>query len=210
MEQGSAEWFRTRLGKVTASNIWKCMNRTKDGKLGSYAHTYLMQLVTERITGAVVPHYVTAAMQHGIDTEDQALAGYELMTGRSVSLLGFADHPTIKASGASPDALVGDNGLVEVKCPETHTHLANLLRETPDPKYVKQMQWQMACTGRDWCDFISFDDRVPKLSMQMQIIRVERSPDMIAKIEEAVTEFLTLVDEKVAQLQSLGQTEAAA
>jgi putative phage-type endonuclease len=184
------------------------MAKTKSGPSASRAN-YLAQLVTERLTGTVADSFSNAAMQWGTDHEPQARAMYELETGNTVMEIGFAIHPTIEMSGASPDGLVGDDGLVEIKCPNSATHIATLLGSKPDGKYVKQMQWQMACTGRAWCDFVSFDPRLPD-AMQMTIIRVDRCAETIAEMEAEVTAFLAEVENTVAELNARFERKAAA
>jgi putative phage-type endonuclease len=198
MEQRSEAWFSARLGKVTASRISDVMGRTKTG-YGAGRANYLAQLVTERLTGTFVETYVNAAMQHGIDTEAQARAMYAFQTGAETAEIGFVPHPAIEASGASPDGLVGADGLIEIKCPNSATHIATLRGSGIDRKYILQMHWQMACTERAWCDFVSFDPRLP-LEMQMHIERVERDPALTEEIETEVRKFLAEVDEAVADL----------
>jgi len=200
MEQRSDDWFATRLGKVTASCISKVMARTKTG-YGAERANYLSQLVVERITGSREQGFTNAAMQWGTDKEPDARATYEFDRNVSVVEEGFMPHPTIDMAGASPDGLIGDDGLVEIKCPNTATHIATLTGSSIDDKYVKQMQFQMACAGRQWCDFVSYDPRMP-VEMQLHVCRVERDDDLIAKIEEEVKAFLSEVDATVADLNA--------
>lgn len=196
--QRNDAWFAARAGRVTASAIYKVMARTKTG-WGADRANYMAQLVSERLTGRPADSYSNAAMQWGIDTEPQARAMYELETGRGVVECGFYNHPEIEMSGASPDGLIGDNGLIEIKCPNTATHIATLRGAEIEGKYIKQMQWQMACTGTDWCDFVSFDPRLPD-EMQLHIRRVERDNEMIADIAAHVIKFLAEVDAAIADL----------
>ncbi len=200
VEQRTDAWFAARLGKVTASKIADVMARTKSGWSASRAN-YAAQLVTERLTGRPTEGFSNAAMQWGTETEPQARAAYEWERGAAVIEVGFFDHPTVTMSGASPDGLVGDDGLVEIKCPNSATHIATLRGEPIADKYVKQMQWQMACTGRKWCDFASFDPRLPD-AMQLHVQRVHRDDAMIAEMEAAVTEFLADVAATVADLEA--------
>ncbi len=200
IEQRSNGWFSARLGKVTASKIADVMARTKSGWSASRAN-YMAQLVTERLTGTREEGFTNAAMQWGTDTEPQARAMYELEKGVTVIEVGFFDHPTVAMSGASPDGLVGNDGLVEIKCPNSATHIATLRGEPIPDKYIKQMQWQMACTGRKWCDFASFDPRLPD-AMQLHVQRVARNDEMIAEMEAAVAEFLAEVATTVADLEA--------
>lgn len=198
MIQGSEEWFAARLGKATASRIADIMAQTKSGP-GAARKNYAAELVAERLTGTAAEKFTNAAMQWGTEREPQARASYTLATFNTVEEVGFIDHPTIAMSGASPDGTVGADGLVEIKCPNTATHIETLLGGKPDGKYIKQMMWQMACTGRAWCDFVSFDPRLPD-DMQLFVLRVDRDDAMIAEIEDAVRSFLAEVDETVAKL----------
>lgn len=207
MEQRTDEWFQARLGKVTASKIADVMAKTRTG-IGAARGNYAAQLMTERLTGCVTETFTNAAMQWGTETEPRARAAYEFLTGLSVVETGFVDHPTITMSGASPDGLVGETGLVEIKCPNSATHFATLEGAGIDRKYLLQMQWQMACTGRQWCDFASYDPRVP-MKMQLHTERVERDNELIAEIEAEVTGFLSEIDERVANLRALYMKEAA-
>lgn len=205
--QRTPEWHAERLGKVTASCIYKVMARTKTG-YGADRANYAAQLVAERLTGAPSDSFTNAAMQWGIDTEAQARAMYALETSDPVEETGFHPHPLIGFSGASPDGLVGSTGLVEIKCPNTATHIATLTGAGIDRKYLLQMQWQMACTERDWCDFASFDPRMPP-EMQLHITRVERDDDLLVEIETEVSAFLAEVAATVEKLSSLYLTEVA-
>lgn len=200
MEQRSDEWFAARLGCVTASRTADVMAKTKSGYSASRAN-YMAQLITERLTGRASEGFSSAAMQWGTDTEPQARAAYELMTGRDVVEVGFIHHPTIDGFGASPDGLVGDNGLIETKCPNTATHIETLLAEKVPSKYIIQMHVQMICTGRDWCDFVSFDPRLPG-DMAFWMQRVQRDPDLCKEIETEVATFLQDLTDKLGKLRS--------
>lgn len=206
--QGSPEWFAERVGKVTASRVADVVARTKSGWGASRAN-YMAELIAERLTGAKSEGFVNAAMQHGIDTEPQARDAYSFYAGVDVEQVGFIAHPTIEMSGASPDGLVGNDGLVEIKCPNTATHIDTLLDGKVPERYVLQMQWQMACTGRKWCDFVSFDPRMPE-SMRLFIKRVERDEKLIASLEKDVELFLREVETKVAALRSVYEPEQEA
>jgi putative phage-type endonuclease len=199
-EQRTPEWFAERCGKVTASRIADVMAKTKTGPSASRTN-YMAELVAERLTGSPKPSFSNAAMQHGTDTEPQARAMYELETGLTVTETGFHPHPVIEWTGASPDGLVGDDGLLEVKCPNTATHIEALRGAPIDRKYMLQMHWQMICTGRDWCDFVSFDPRLP-LEMQIHIQRVPMNAELAAEITEAVTTFLAEINLTVADLEA--------
>lgn len=207
LEQRTDGWLSERAGKVTASAIYKVMAKTKTG-YGADRKNYAAQLVAERLTGEPAQGFMNAAMQHGIDTEPQARSMYAVQTGLSVVETGFWHHPSMDFCGASPDGLVGDKGLVEIKCPNTATHIDTLRGGSIDRKYILQMHWQMACTERDWCDFVSFDPRLPP-EMQIHITRVERDADLLAEIEAEVTVFLAEVAETVAALSETYLKEAA-
>lgn len=201
MIQGSTEWLQERLGKVTASRIADLTAKTKSGWSTSRAN-YMAQLIAERLTGVVVESFTNAAMQWGTETEPQARAAYRFFTDNEVSEVGFVPHPTIEMSGASPDGLVGDDGLIEIKCPGTATHIESLLNEGVDSKYIKQMQWQLACTGRKWCDFVSFDPRLTT-ELQIKIERINRDGVFIATLESDVKEFLKEMNEKINALTKI-------
>lgn len=196
--QGSAEWHQARLGKATASRISDIVAKTKSGPSASRKN-YLAELVAERLTGTPAESFSNAAMKWGTETEPQARAAYEFFNDAKVQQVGFIDHPSIPMAGASPDGLVGDNGLVEIKCPNTSTHIDTLLGTSIPDKYVVQMLWQMACTGRDWCDWVSFDPRLPG-DMQIMSYRLERDDKRIAELESEAAAFLAEVDETVAKL----------
>jgi putative phage-type endonuclease len=206
--QGSPEWFEIRLGKVTASRIADVTARTKTG-WGASRGNYMAELLVERLTGRAAESYTNAAMQWGTDQEPFARTAYELMKDCDVVQIGFAAHPTIAMAGASPDGLIGETGLTEFKCPNTSTHVDTLLGDSIDGKYVKQCQWQLACTGRQWCDFVSFDPRLPA-SMQLFVRRVTRDDAMIAALEKDVREFLAELDGKIADLRARYEAKAAA
>ena len=205
--QRTEDWFAARLGCVTASRVADVMARTKSGYGASRAN-YMAQLVCERLTGTREAGYVNAAMQRGTDLEPKARAMYELETGLDVTEVGFIPHPTIEGVGASPDGLVGSDGLVEIKVPNTATHIATLQGAPIDDRYIKQMHLQMICTGRNWCDFVSMDDRLP-IEMQMHIRRVERDAELAEEITAEVTQFLTELNQTVADLRARYMKEAA-
>jgi putative phage-type endonuclease len=199
MDQRSPEWYAARLGKVTASRVADVVAKTKTGYSTSRAN-YMAQLICERLTGTQGESFSSAAMQWGTDTEPMAREAYEGALGEFVIETGFVPHQTITMAGASPDGLVGADGLVEIKCPITATHIETLLGQSPPGKYVTQMQWQMACTGRKWCDFVSFDPRMPD-GMKIFIKRVERDDENINVLEREIMMFLSELDEKVSKLK---------
>lgn len=206
--QGSPEWLQVRLGKVTASRVADVVAKTKSGYSASRAN-YLAQLVAERLTGTPADSFTNAAMQWGTATEPEARAAYEWHTGVTVETIGFVDHPLIGMSGASPDGLVGMDGLIEIKCPNTATHIETLLGQRVPAKYETQMLWQMTCTNRDWCDFVSYDPRLPA-PMNLFIKRVMRDAVRIAELESEVSVFLTELDETVKKLCELYNVKEAA
>lgn len=201
IEQGTPEWFAQRLGKVTASRVADIIAKTKTGVAASRGN-YLAQLVAERLTGQAADSFKSGAMQHGTETEPMARMAYETETGQMVTEVAMIQHPKIEMAGASPDGLVGEDGLVEIKCPNTSTHIATLMADKAPNGYMAQMQWQMACTGRAWVDFVSFDPRMPE-DMQLFIKRVPRDEKLIAEYEAEVIKFLAAVQETVEKLIQL-------
>ena len=196
--QGTPEWFEQRRGKVTASRIADLMAKTKSGYSTS-RQNYLMQLLCERLTGKIEEGYKSSAMQRGNDLEAEARNWYQLETGENVEEVSFIDHPKINFAGASPDGLVGAEGLIEIKCPNTATHIETLRKKEPIDRYYKQMQWQMAVTGRKWCDFVSFDNRLPD-NLAYFCKRIPRDEAVIQEIEREVQAFLLELDVTVAEL----------
>ena len=201
MDQGTEEWFTIRIGKVTASRVADVIAKTKTG-YSATRDNYMAQLVCERLTGQKGESFTNAAMQHGTDTEPLARAAYEALKDVLVDEVGFVPHPSIDMAGASPDGLVGDDGLLEIKCPNTATHIETLMSKTVPGKYNTQMQFQMACTGRQWCDFVSFDNRLPE-QFQLFVKRVPRDNEFIKQMEDEVVKFLNELDIKIAQLMEL-------
>ena len=199
-EQRTPEWFAERLGKITASRIADVVGKTKSGSYGAARKNYMAELLCQRLTGQQEDKFTSDAMRHGTDTEPAARAMYMLETGTDVTETGFIPHPTIAMSGASPDGLAGEDGLIEIKCPNTATHLEFLQSRKPKHEYLLQMQWQMACTGRQWCDFVSYDDRLPE-KLAYRCIRIPRDDKLIAELEEEVVKFLTELDKTVHQLE---------
>lgn len=209
IEQGSEEWRRVRLGKVTASRIGDMLARTKAGDWGAMRANYRAQLVAERLTGLIVESYTNAAMEWGIERETEARAAYAFHVNRDVDRIDFVPHPVIAMSGASPDGRVGTDGLVEIKCPTTATHIKTLLGASVPSEYVHQMQWQMACDGRSWCDFVSFDPRMPE-DMRLFVKRLPRDQAHIDMIAAEVVVFLAEIDDTVSRLKALYRIAEAA
>ena len=199
--QGSAEWHAARLGKVTASRVSDVLAKTKSGWSTS-RENYAVELALERITGTRQEGFTNAAMQWGTDQEPLARAAYEAKTGAIVDEVGIVDHPFIPMCAASPDGLVDKDGALEIKNPNSATHLRTLLSKKADSKYINQMMWQMACTGRKWVDFVSYDSRMPEHA-KLFCVRVHRNDAVIAEMEEEVVAFLREVDAMVEQLNNM-------
>jgi len=199
VEQGSPEWFQMRLGKVTASRVADILAKTKTGPSAS-RQNYLIELAIQRTTGIIQESYSNSAMEWGTQTEPQARVAYEITTNNFVDKVAFIDHPSIKWFGCSPDGLVSDRGLLEIKCPNSATHWEYFKSKKPPQKYFIQMQAQIACTQRDWCDFVSFDPRMPERS-QLLIVRVNRDDAFIAEMESEIKQFLSEVANEVELMQ---------
>lgn len=198
--QGSEAWLKSRVGIVTASRFADVMTKIKSGEAAA-RYNYKAEIIAERLTGLPTESFTTGAMQWGIDHETEARAIYATIKGIEVAETGLVKHSTIKA-GASPDGLVGSDGLIEIKCPNTATHIMTLLSGVAPKKYYAQMQGQMWITGRKWCDFVSYDPRLdPKRAIF--ITRVERDDDYIDSLEDAVLDFLEEVDELITQLEGM-------
>lgn len=200
IEQGTAAWRDLRLGQVSSSRVAEIVARTKSGYSASRAN-YMAQLLCERLTGTVADGFTSPTMQWGIDHEAEARSAYEFRFDATVELASYVSHPTIEMSGASPDGLVGTDGLLEIKCPNTATHLETLLTGTIPSKYEAQMFWQLACTGRVWCDFVSFDPRLPE-ALALYVKRVQRDDERIAELEAEVRYFLRELDTTIGQLDA--------
>jgi len=211
MEQRTEEWHLARLGKVTASRVGDVLAKIKTGESASRKN-YKMELVVQRLTGQPQESFTNAAMEWGTATEPQARMAYEAHTGLFVEEVGFINHPTIEGFGCSPDGVVGETlhskhnsitpmtGLIEIKCPNTATHIETVLENKAPSKYIPQMQCQMAVTGAKWCDFVSFDPRVPE-DLQLLVVRVERDQEYIDSMEVEVKQFLGEVEEMVNKLK---------
>ena len=195
VEQGSPEWFQMRLGKVTASRVADILAKTKTGPSAS-RQNYLIELAIQRTTGIIQESYSNSAMEWGTQTEPQARVAYEVATNNFVDQVAFIDHPSIKWFGCSPDGLVSDRGLVEIKCANSATHWEYFKSKKPPQKYFIQMQAQIAVTNKDWCDFVSFDPRMPDRS-QLLIVRIDRDEAFIAEMEAEIKKFLDEVEVEV-------------
>jgi putative phage-type endonuclease len=205
MEQRTEEWHQARLGKVTASRVADVLAKIKTGE-AAVRKNYKMELVVQRLTGQPGESFTNAAMEWGTATEPQARMAYEAHTSTFVEEVGFIDHPTIEGFGCSPDGIIGKTlhseqnqltlmeGLIEIKCPNTATHIETVLENKAPSKYIPQMQCQMAVTGAKWCDFVSFDPRVPE-DLQLLVVRVDRDQEYIDSMEVEVKQFLDEVKE---------------
>ena len=201
MEQRTAEWYAIKLGKVSASRVADIMARTKSGYSAS-RKSYMVELLCERLTGQNAEHFESAAMKWGTDTEPLARSAYEANHGVMIEEVGFLEHPTIPMFGASPDGLIGKEGGIEIKCPNTATHIEYLTGGSIDSKYIYQMMTGMMCTGRKWWDFVSYDPRLPE-NLSLFVQRVLRQDEMIAEIEDAVIQFNKELDELMEKLKAV-------
>jgi putative phage-type endonuclease len=199
VEQRTEDWLNARAGHVTASGVKNVRAKIKSGEAAGRKN-YRMKLVMERIAQAPINEgYTSAEMQRGIDLEPIARAHYEAFRGVLVTEVGFVLHPTIKGFGASPDGLVGEDGLVEIKCPNISTHIGYWMQDEPPSEYIDQMLAQLACTGRKWCDFVSYDDRVAE-DLRLVVIRFEPKKEEIEQLEKEVIEFLLEVEAEVEKI----------
>jgi len=197
--QGTPEWLAERAGKVTASMVSAVLAKPETAGYRDYQAQLIAEVLTGKPQGS---DYINAAMQFGTEMEPLARSAYEAETGFSVDEVGFCQHPAIERAGASPDGLVGNSGLVEIKCPKVATHLAYLIAGIVPVGYKNQMMWQMACSGRDWCDFASFRPDLPE-HLQLFIVRFKRDPERIKELETAVVAFLDSVDKMINQLKKV-------
>lgn len=198
IEQGSPEWHAARVGKATASRVSDIIARTKSGPATSRAN-YMAEKVAERLTGVPYEGFQNNHMLRGIEQEPAARAAYEFFRDTDIELVGIVDHPTVPMSSCSPDGYVGEDGLVQIKCPMTSTHLETLVSGKVPGKYHTQIMWELACTGRAWCDFVSYDNRMPA-SMQLFVARITREPGTIEMLEREVAAFLFEVEAAVKSL----------
>ncbi|NHB94544.1 lambda exonuclease family protein [Photorhabdus cinerea] len=202
MEQKTTEWYKARLGKVTASGVANVMAKTKSGYSAS-RHNYMAKLICEQLTGKYEEGFKTAAMERGNELEAVAREMYCLNEfDATVSETGFVEHPSIELFGASPDGLVNDNGLLEIKCPNTWTHIETIKTQKPKREYMLQMHAQMMCTGRKWCDFISYDDRLPP-NLSYFRMRIDFDDELALEIEKEVTAFISELKDEIQKLTQL-------
>lgn len=199
MEQRTEEWFQARLGKVTASRVADVLSKIKTGESAS-RRNYKIQLVSERLTGEKQESYINQAMQDGIDREVFARDRYVQQFGE-VEEVGFIQHPTLEA-GASPDGLVGKDGLLEIKCPMGTTHTETLITQEVPSKYIPQIQFQLRCTGRKWCDFVSYNPMFPQ-HLQVFVKRVEADEVYQMELDKEIEAFLLEVQTIIDKLKEI-------
>jgi len=197
--QGTPAWLAARAGRVTASMISAVLMKPETAGFRDYQAQLVAEILTGKPQGS---DYTNIHMQFGSENEPLARSAYEAETGFSVDEVGLCIHPTIERAGASPDGLVGNSGLVEIKCPKVATHLAYLIAGVVPAGYKNQMMWQMACTGLDWCDFVSFRPDLPE-HLQLFVVRFKRDSAKILELETAVIAFLSTVDAMIAQLKKV-------
>jgi putative phage-type endonuclease len=211
LEQGSPEWHEFKVGKVGASKIADITAKLRGGTYGASRATYLGELIAERLTGVAADGFKSPAMQWGSDTEPMARAAYQFRTLSPVARVGCVLHPKIEDALCSPDGLIGSDGLVELKCPNTSTHCDFMLGAAIPDRYIQQVQWQLACTGRIWCDYASFDPRLPE-DLRLWVHRIERDDNRIEELEDEVKGFLRDLELRLKDLGNLrgrGQEVAA-
>lgn len=201
--QRTDAWLSARCGCVTASNLGRVMAKTKSEHVSATRKNYMMELLCQRLTGKNDTSFTSTAMQRGIDLEPLARKTYILnQFDAKVTEVGFIPHPTIHFFGASPDGLVNDDGLLEIKCPNTSTHLDTLITREPKHEYLLQMHAQMLCTGRRWCDFVSFDNRLPD-NLAYFVTRIHQNNALAVEIEKEVTLFLLELETKLVEINEL-------
>ena len=200
MEQRSPEWFAARCGSLGASRVHDVISRTKTGPSASRANL-MAELLLERLTGNPTESFTTSAMQFGIDTEPEARAAYAWHADVDVVEVGLIRHPTINGSHCSPDGMISDDGLVEIKVPQPAAHLDTLLTGVFPARYITQAQWQLAATGRTYCDLVSYQPKFPE-RMRLYVRRIERDETFIRETEKAVVSFLSELGTKVAELRA--------
>ena len=199
LQQGSEEWRLARAGSLGASSLHEALAKTAKGAWGASRANLLSRLVVERLTGTPQDSFQSQAMKDGTAREPEARAAYQFEVATLVKTVGIIKHPIIAWSHCSPDGLVGDDGLIEIKCPTESTHLETLLGAPVPQKYLYQTMWQMACTGRAWCDFVSYHPAFPE-TMRLHIRRIKRDDKLISELENGAKVFLSEVDETLAKL----------
>jgi putative phage-type endonuclease len=187
IEQGSDEWLSLRLGKVTASRMKDVLSKGRGTAPSKTAETYMMELLAERLTGESKPFFENDAMKWGTETEPQARFMYELKSENKVEEVAFIELD--ESIGVSPDGLIGDDGMIEIKCPTTITQIKRALTDNYSKDYYEQIQMQLWVAERQWCDFLSFDPRLD-VDAGYLLQRVERDEDFIADMKEKTALFI--------------------
>ncbi|WP_062739007.1 lambda exonuclease family protein [Ralstonia mannitolilytica] len=200
MEQRTDAWFEARLGRATASNFGKVLAKIKNGEAAD-RRNYRAQLVIERLTGNRQEGYSNAAMQWGTEQEPFARIAYMADRGVDVQEVGFIQHATLMA-GCSPDGLIAADGLIEIKCPVSATHIETLKTQHMPLEHMPQVQGQMWIADRDWCDFVSYDPRMPE-KLQMFVQRIPRDDQYIKALAFEIERFLEEVAAEVTALQKI-------
>lgn len=201
-EQGTEEWQKYKIGRISASRIQDILSEPKSGSGKSAGYrNYMAELCVQRLTGKTPTHFTSKSMEHGTETEPRAREEYETRNLVFVDQVGFIDHPTIDMCGSSPDGLVGDDGGFEAKCPNTATHIDRLFGGNLEACYFAQCQWNMECAGRDWWDFVSYDPDLPE-NCQYFCRRVMRDEPFLIKARAKVIEFQAELEEMIAKLKA--------
>jgi hypothetical protein len=207
-EQGTIEWHAARTGRITGSRISSVLDVTKKGEEGAKRRTYRIELVAERLTGFAAEHYVSPEMAWGSEYEQAAREAYEEYACVKVGSVGFVLHPTLDFFGVSPDGLVGGQGCFEAKCPKTSTHLRWMMDGVIPEEHRDQCLGHMICTERPWCDFVSYDPRLPAY-LRLFVVRMQRDEKRIKEIEQEVVKFNDEVEFAIAHLRTRMTPEKA-
>jgi YqaJ-like viral recombinase domain len=203
VEQLSMGWFQAHCGVVSASYMKNVLDFTQKGAPGASRKTYLRTKVAELLTGVVLQdNFVSQEMLDGIERESDARAAYEVENGVMVELIGFALHDDINRFGCSPDGLVVEDGMVQIKCPKAGTHVQWILDGVVPEEHIPQMNAELAVTGRTWSDFVSFHPHVPK-ALRLMTIRHEPKPEELRATEAAAVAFLKEIYEIVDRLRAI-------
>ena len=200
--QGSAEWLAARIGRVTASRMSAILAKGRNGQPSATRAAVMGELIAEYLTGIPIEGYTNSDMQRGTDLEPEARAAYEVCTGQMVSEVGLVLHPKNERFGASPDGVVGDDGLLEIKCPRTHVHIGYILKGEPPSEYLPQMAWQAACCERKWVDFVSYDKNMPE-RLRTFIVRYTPPAAYVAELEAEAARFLAEMMDTIGRLERI-------
>lgn len=201
MEQRTDDWFAARLGKITASRIADILQVAGKPETAK-RRNYRTELICERLTGVRSESYTNEAMQRGIDLEPVARSVFEMYKLVTVVEVGFIDHPSIPMAGASPDGLIGDDAIIEIKCPQPNTHVETLMDGKVPTKYIPQIQWQLACTGRKVCYFTSYCPEMGN-NLELAVFTVPRDDTYIKMLETEVERFNNEIETYLEQLKGI-------